>query len=102
MTLSPVQTTILAVPLLVAAALATPAVAAPGEAAVDRAAAAVVRLFGQASCSDLAAMKTKQRDPAMQRKVLDLMKRNPQLRARFINRVAGPIANKMLDCELVP
>jgi hypothetical protein len=39
---------------------------------------------------------------AKRKRVMDAMKANPELRTSFINKVAGPVANKMFDCGLIP
>ena len=31
-----------------------------------------------------------------------LLHEDPQMRQEFINRVAGPIANKLFECGLIP
>jgi hypothetical protein len=31
-----------------------------------------------------------------------MIKQNPAARARFVNRVAGPLLNKMIDCDMLP
>ncbi len=31
-----------------------------------------------------------------------MMKKDPAMRQRFINKVAGPLLNKMIDCDLLP
>jgi len=38
----------------------------------------------------------------MQKKAIALLQKNPELREEFINRVAGPIANRMFECDLIP
>ncbi len=31
-----------------------------------------------------------------------MMKKDPAMRQRFVNKVAGPLVNKMIDCDLLP
>ena len=31
-----------------------------------------------------------------------MLQGDPQMRAAFINKVAGPIANKMFECGMIP
>jgi hypothetical protein len=38
----------------------------------------------------------------MKEKVLGLLKNDPKMREHFLNKVAGPIANKMVDCGMIP
>lgn len=37
-----------------------------------------------------------------EQRLLNLLKNDPQLRTAFMNKVAGPIANKMFDCGMIP
>ena len=36
------------------------------------------------------------------RRVIGLLQNDPQMRTAFINQVAGPIANKMFECGMIP
>jgi hypothetical protein len=38
----------------------------------------------------------------LQEKAIELLRKNPEIRKEFINRVAPPIANKMFDCNIIP
>lgn len=106
-------------PLLVAAGFAltlswlSVAQAQPGnrqERVVGVAADAVVNRISSSSCDDFAssleeakARKSKGGEGAEQKERLtNAMQRNPELRAEFINKVAGPLANKLFDCGLIP
>jgi hypothetical protein len=70
----------------------------------------VATRISQSSCSEfqstldrLKAQKTQGGSNSAKRKrVMDAMKANPELRTSFINKVAGPVANKMFDCGLIP
>ena len=35
-------------------------------------------------------------------KAVQLLRGDPQMRALFLNKVAAPIANKMIECEMIP
>jgi hypothetical protein len=37
-----------------------------------------------------------------EQRVIGLLRNDPQMRAAFINQVAGPIANKMFECGMIP
>jgi hypothetical protein len=37
----------------------------------------------------------------LQAKVVEMLRKNPEMRQKFINRVAGPIANKMFECKFI-
>jgi hypothetical protein len=39
---------------------------------------------------------------AMKQKVVGALKNDPKMREQFLNKVAGPIANKMFECGMVP
>ena len=34
--------------------------------------------------------------------MIDLLKKDPQMRQHFLNRIAGPIVNKMFECGMIP
>ena len=38
----------------------------------------------------------------MGKNLIQMLKENPQMRQVFINKVAGPIANKMFECGMIP
>jgi hypothetical protein len=38
----------------------------------------------------------------MEQNALEILQNNPQMRTEFINRVAGPIANKLFECGMIP
>lgn len=78
------------------------------ERVVGVAADAVVNRISSSSCDDFAAgleeaKARKAKGGSEQRERLtNAMQRNPELRAEFINKVAGPLANKLFDCGLIP
>lgn len=75
---------------------------------MDVAANLVTQKFVNASCEDLAQMKSsdpnqaKGPEAALQKKAIEMLRENPQMREEFINRVAPQIANRMFECELIP
>ncbi len=84
---------------------------APKEALLDAAANLVIEKYQNASCEEVAQMqpqsdKSSQADgeseTALQEKAIAMLKKNPEMREEFINRVAGPIANRMFECNLIP
>ena len=86
---------------------------APKEALLDTAANFVIEKYQKASCEEVAQMQPQsQSAPGSQTdagkkgelpaKALELLQKNPEIRQEFINRVAGPIANKMFECNLIP
>ena len=68
---------------------------------LDRIADKVIQKYQNATCEQL---WQKKGQPPSQRaqEAIQLMRNDPQMRAAFINRVAGPIANKMFECGLIP
>lgn len=81
----------------------------PPEALMDLATNLVIQKFQNSSCEDLSQMQSQpQSQPqagpqaALQEKAIKMLRNNPEMRTEFINRVAGPIANRMFDCGLIP
>jgi hypothetical protein len=61
----------------------------------------VIQKYQSASCEQLWAQKAQPKSEQEQR-LMGLLKSDPQLRTAFMNKVAGPIANKMFDCGMIP
>jgi hypothetical protein len=72
---------------------------------MDKLADRVVQKYQSSSCQDLIAKKG-QPQPAkremMEQKAIEMLRKDPQMRTEFLNRVAGPIANKMFECGMIP
>ncbi len=68
---------------------------------LDRVAGMVVQKYQQSSCEQLWAKKGEPKSPEEQR-VIGMLRNDPAMRTEFINRVAGPIANKMFECGMIP
>ena len=63
----------------------------------------VIQKYQQSSCEELWKKKTDKAPPsAEEQKVIEILKSDSQMRAVFINKVAGPIANKMFQCGMIP
>src|SRR5580704_3464149 len=72
---------------------------------MEKVAQKVIEKYQSTSCEDLTAQKQQPPDPqqaAMKQKVVGLLKNDPKMREQFLNKVAGPIANKMFECGMVP
>lgn len=68
---------------------------------VDFAADEVVKKFSTLSCEQLAAAKNE--PPGMMKKVaIGLMHDDAKVREAFIDRIAAPVLNKMIECGLAP
>ncbi|MBN8508678.1 MAG: hypothetical protein J0L57_08720 [Burkholderiales bacterium] len=61
----------------------------------------VIQKYQSASCEQLWQQKQQPKSEQEQR-VMGLLKSDPQLRTAFMNKVAGPIANKMFECGMIP
>ena len=97
--------------LAILSAIALSACGQSKEALLDTAANFVIEKYQNASCEEVADMQPKSAEEAkadgspdakLQAKAIELLQNNPELREEFINRVAGPIANRMFDCDLIP
>jgi hypothetical protein len=70
---------------------------------LDRVADKVIQKYQQSTCEQLWEEKSKKTPPsAEEQKVIGFLKSDPQMRTIFINKVAGPIANKMFQCGMIP
>jgi hypothetical protein len=68
---------------------------------LDMVAGKVVQKYESSSCEQLWEKKGAPKSEEEQR-VIGLLRNDPQMRAAFINQVAGPIANKMFECGMIP
>jgi hypothetical protein len=72
---------------------------------MDKLADKVVQKYQTSSCQDLMQKKS-QPQPAkremIEEKAMAMLRKDPQMRTEFLNRVAGPIANKMFECGMIP
>lgn len=72
---------------------------------VDRFAEKVIQKYQSSSCQQLREQKQQPPDPqkqATEAKALQMLRNDPQMRQHFLNKVAGPIANKMFECGMIP
>ncbi len=72
---------------------------------MDKLADKVVQKYQSSSCQDLIQKKS-QPQPAkremVEERAMEMLRKDPQMRTEFLNRVAGPIANKMFECGMIP
>jgi len=88
--------------MLVAAATSVVAVVAYAQFPImDAVANKVIQKYESSTCEQLWAQK-QQPKSAEEQRVLGLLKSDPQMRAAFLNKVAGPISNKMFECGMIP
>lgn len=86
---------------MVFAVLASGGVSSAQYPILDRIADKVVQKYQNATCQQLWEKRGQPKSEREQR-VVQMLRGDPQMRAAFINRVAGPIANKMFECGLIP
>ena len=68
---------------------------------LDLAADEVIKKFEGASCEQLKAQKDE--PPTMMKKAaVGFLRDNPQARVAFIDKIAAPVLNKMIECGLAP
>jgi len=61
----------------------------------------VIQKYQTSTCEQLWAQKQGPKSEQEQ-KVIGLLKNDAQLRTAFLNKVAGPISNKMFECGMIP
>jgi hypothetical protein len=70
---------------------------------VDDVANQMVSQIQNDSCPQFEAMlKQRKGGTSNSGKAGGMMKSDPAMRQRFVNKVAGPLVNKMIDCDLLP
>ena len=61
----------------------------------------VIQKYQNSSCQQLA--QQKQEPPSPEKvKAVQFLKTDPTMRVYFINKIAGPVANKLFDCGFIP
>src|SRR5208283_2568667 len=68
---------------------------------MDRVADKVIQKYQNSTCGQLLQNRGKPKS-AMEQKAVRFLKSDPQMRVAFIDKVAGPIANKMFECGMIP
>jgi hypothetical protein len=70
---------------------------------LDMVANKVIQKYQSSTCEQLWVKKSQKKAPtAEEKRVIQILQSDPQMRAAFINKVAAPIANKMFECGLIP
>lgn len=87
--------------LVAAVALAAGVAIAQQYPVLDSIANKVVQKYQGMSCEQLWAQKSHPKSPEEQR-IVAILQQDPGMRTEFMNRVAGPIANKMFECGMIP
>ncbi len=78
--------------------------AQPGGRMADTLGDTIVQEISATSCDDFAAriQEARSGNKGMRGRLKSMMTRNPQLRTQLVNKIAGPIVNKLIDCNLLP
>ena len=84
-----------------AAALYLSAAGAQPYPVVDEIATKAVQKYQQSTCEQLWQQKKQPKSPREQ-ELVGVLRNNPEMRTEFINRVAGPVVNKMFECGMIP
>jgi len=70
----------------------------------DKVADKIIMKYQTSSCDQLKAQKAQganEQHEEMQEKVMELLKKDPAMRKHFLDRIAGPIVNKMFECGMI-
>jgi hypothetical protein len=71
----------------------------------DKIADKIIHDYQTSSCQQLAEKKkqppTAQKEQTEQ-KAIEALKKDPQMRKHFLDRIAGPVVNKMFECGMIP
>ena len=61
----------------------------------------VIQKYQGATCEQLWVKKGQQKSQQEQ-EIVQLLRADPQMRRAFLDKVAGPIVNKMFECGMIP
>jgi hypothetical protein len=87
--------------LVIAPVLCVAGAAIGQEMLMDMAVNKVITKYQSASCEQLWASRSAPKTPE-QMKVVQFLRNDPTARETFINRIAGPVANKLFECGMIP
>ena len=87
--------------VVVAVTLCAAGLAAGQGMLMDMAVNKVIQKYQSASCEQLWQQRGQPKSQEEQR-VLNFLKNDTQARTEFLNKVAGPVANKMFECGMIP
>lgn len=70
----------------------------------DKVAEKVIQKYQTSTCEQLRAQKQQPPQPpsAMEVKAIEQLRNDPKMRQHFLNKIAGPVANKMFECGMIP
>jgi hypothetical protein len=82
-------------------ALTWTAIASAQHPVLEMVAGKVVEKYQQSTCEQLWEARGKPKS-AQEQEMIQILRADPALRTEFINKVAGPVVNKMFECGMVP
>jgi hypothetical protein len=64
----------------------------------------VVQKYQKSSCQEIAMERSRppEAHTDMEKRAVEILRTNPDIRVEFINLVAAPIANKLFECGMLP
>lgn len=68
---------------------------------MNKVAGKVIQKYQQSTCEQLWIEKGQQKPPQEQ-EMIQLLRDDPKMRKAFLDKVAGPIVNKMFECGMIP
>ena len=68
---------------------------------LDMMAERVIQKYQNATCEQLWESRGKPKSQQEQ-ELIQALRGDPQMRTTFINKIAGPVANKMFECGMIP
>ena len=70
---------------------------------VDQLATKIVQKYQSSSCEQLWVQKSQKKPPSQQeQEAMQMLRNDPKMRASFVNIVAAPVVNKMIECGMIP
>jgi hypothetical protein len=61
----------------------------------------VIQKYNNATCEQLWEQKGKPKS-ADEQELVRMLRGDPQIRQEFLNKIAGPVMNKMFECGMIP
>ena len=68
---------------------------------LDMVANKVIQKYQSATCEQLWEERGKPKT-AQEQEIIQMLRNDPQMRAQFLNMIAGPVSNKMFECGMIP
>ena len=63
----------------------------------------VAQTYTTSTCEQLWVTKSQKKPPSQQeQEAMQMLRNDPKMRASFVNIVAAPVVNKMIECGMIP